>query len=209
MKEVLSLRPRHASFLLVVALHALVLLLALRPREPDTLPVPIPTLDAQIIAENPTRPLPPPEQPPTLERPHIDLIPPDIPITESAPGAPTAAPPAPAAVAAVVATASQKHEDLPEPVTPPRFDAAYLNNPPPIYPMPSRRVHEQGTVTLRVRVSQVGTALEVLLERTSGSMHLDEAAMDAVRRWRFTPAMRGKESVEAWVLVPVEFQLRH
>jgi protein TonB len=51
--------------------------------------------------------------------------------------------------------------------------------------------------------------LEVLLERTSGSSHLDEAAMEAVRRWRFTPAMRGKEVVEAWVLVPVEFQLRH
>ncbi len=207
--QALPLRPRHALLLLVVVLHALVLFLALLPRAPDRRPVPIPAIDAQVIAENPTPLQPPPEQPLTLERPHIDLITPDIPITESTPDAPSASPPTPAAAVAAVATASKKHADPPEPVTPPRFDAAYLNNPAPIYPMSSRRVHEQGTVTLRVRVSQVGTALEVLLEHTSGSSHLDDAAMEAVRRWRFTPAMRGRESVEAWVLVPVQFELRH
>jgi protein TonB len=93
-------------------------------------------------------------------------------------------------------------------VIPPRFDAAYLKNPPPIYPVASRRMHEHGTVFMRVRVLQQGTAAEVLIEHTSGSPRLDEAAMDAVRHWRFVPARRGTEAVEAWVLVPVEFAMQ-
>jgi protein TonB len=60
---------------------------------------------------------------------------------------------------------------------------------------------------MRVRVSPEGTAEDVLIEHTCGSQRLDEAAREAVRHWRFVPAKRGKESVEAWVLVPLEFEL--
>ncbi len=74
--------------------------------------------------------------------------------------------------------------------------------------MASRRMHEQGTVLMRVRVSSQGTAEEVLIERTSGSVRLDEAAMTAVRRWRFVPAQSGTQAVEAWVVVPLEFELQ-
>jgi protein TonB len=93
------------------------------------------------------------------------------------------------------------------PITPARFDADYLNNPPPTYPSLSRRMREQGTVILRVRVREDGLAAEVDLHHGSGHRRLDEAAMKAVRHWRFIPARRGENVIESWVLVPIEFSL--
>ncbi len=62
---------------------------------------------------------------------------------------------------------------------------------------------------LRVRVSGLGGALEVLVDHSSGSLLLDQAAASAVKQWRFVPARRGSDAVEAWVLVPVDFNLRN
>jgi protein TonB len=58
-------------------------------------------------------------------------------------------------------------------------------------------------------VSAQGGALQVLIERGSGWQLLDAAALSAVKHWRFEPARRGREPVAAWVLVPIEFDLRH
>ena len=92
-------------------------------------------------------------------------------------------------------------------VTPPAFNAAYLHNPPPVYPLVARRNGEQGTVTLRVLVTREGAPAQVSVEKTSGSGHLDHAALETVRTWRFVPARRGMEPIEAWVLVPIVFRL--
>ncbi len=91
--------------------------------------------------------------------------------------------------------------------TEPVFDAAYLHNPPPVYPLPARRSGVQGKVMLEVAVTAQGSAREVEVARSSGSSLLDNAAQDAVRQWRFVPAHRGDEVVEARVVVPVEFKL--
>ncbi len=91
--------------------------------------------------------------------------------------------------------------------TEPVFDAAYLQNPPPLYPNSARRSGVQGKVTLAVNVTTEGTAGDVIISKSSGYRLLDDAALDAVRRWRFVPAKRGNEIVEAKVLVPVEFKL--
>lgn len=93
------------------------------------------------------------------------------------------------------------------PLTPPVFNAAYLRNPPPRYPIAARRNGEQGTVTLRVLVDREGLPASVAIEKTSGFAPLDNAAREAVRAWRFVPARRGSQAVEAWVLVPVVFRL--
>ena len=92
-------------------------------------------------------------------------------------------------------------------VAPPTFNAAYLRNPAPRYPPAARRSGEQGTVTLRVLVTAEGLPSRVSVEKTSGSAHLDNAALEAVKGWRFTPARRGNEAVDGWVLVPIVFRL--
>jgi protein TonB len=92
-------------------------------------------------------------------------------------------------------------------VVSPNFNAAYLSNPAPRYPLASRRAGEQGTVTLRVLVKPDGLPAQVEVERSSGSPHLDAAALEAVKGWRFVPARQGADPIESWVLVPVVFRL--
>jgi len=92
-------------------------------------------------------------------------------------------------------------------VVPPRFDAAYLQNPEPGYPMLSKRLGEEGKVLLRVLVNPEGLAEQVEVRQSSGHARLDQAALGTVRRWRFTPARRGADRLAAWVLVPLSFQL--
>jgi protein TonB len=74
---------------------------------------------------------------------------------------------------------------------PARYDAAYLQNTPPAYPPVSRRMGEEGRVQLHVLVSAQGAAAQVLLGVSSGFARLDEAAMAAVRAWRFAPGQQG------------------
>jgi len=91
--------------------------------------------------------------------------------------------------------------------TPPSYRAAYLSNPAPRYPDAARRSGEQGMVTLRVQVARDGAASRVAVEKSSGSPHLDAAALEAVKAWRFAPARQGGNAVESWMLVPIVFRL--
>jgi protein TonB len=85
--------------------------------------------------------------------------------------------------------------------------SALVSNPAPRYPLASRRSGEQGTVTLRVLVTREGLPARVDVEKSSGSPHLDAAAQQAVKAWRFTPARQGQNTIESWMLVPVVFRL--
>jgi len=87
-----------------------------------------------------------------------------------------------------------------------RFDADYLHNPAPAYPPQSRRLKEEGTVLLLVRVSDQGAPISVEIRTSSGFERLDEAGLQAVRQWRFVPAKRGNDNVAASVLVPIQFK---
>lgn len=72
----------------------------------------------------------------------------------------------------------------------------------------SREMGEEGRVFLRVRVSTEGRAVGIQIHRSSGYERLDEAAVAAVRRWRFVPGRLGSEAVTAQVIVPINFYLR-
>lgn len=85
--------------------------------------------------------------------------------------------------------------------------ARYLSNPKPDYPEEARRQREQGVVLVNVEVGADGRPDEVSLKRSSGFPMLDEAAVDAVRRWRFDPARAGGLPVSSRVDVPVRFSL--
>lgn len=116
----------------------------------------------------------------------------EVPVVKEAPTpAPAAAAPAPSV------TVSQ-----------PRFDADYLSNPAPTYPALSRRLGEEGKVMLRVFVQPDGRPSQIEIKASSGSPRLDQAAQEAVWRWKFIPARRGDEAVGAWVQVPINFNLK-
>lgn len=92
-------------------------------------------------------------------------------------------------------------------MTPPSFGANYLHNPKPVYPALARRLGEEGTVVLQVRVSAGGLVDSVSVRHTSGYPQLDQAALAAVRQWTFTPASSAGRPVAGWVLVPILFSL--
>jgi protein TonB len=91
----------------------------------------------------------------------------------------------------------------PWPLTPPEI--ARLSK--PVYPEPARRRGERGTVELRVKVLPDGEVGEVTVNKSSGFRSLDDAAVAEARKWQFVPAMRGPRAAEAWVEVPVRFEL--
>ncbi len=91
----------------------------------------------------------------------------------------------------------------PAPVTTARYDADYLNNPAPGYPQLSRRLGEEGQVMVRAQVSADGKVLSVELKQSSGFERLDEAALKAVAKYRFTSI-----GYISFVVVPIKFNLK-
>lgn len=79
----------------------------------------------------------------------------------------------------------------------------------PRYPESARRAGAQGVTTLRVRVLENGRVGEVHVEKSAGFRDLDRAAMEAVKKWIFEPARRGRDPVAVWVKLPVKFELRN
>jgi protein TonB len=200
----LPVQPRQLLFLVVVGLHVAVIALLASIQGRDSQPVTAAAIEVRLLTDRPATPLQAAPLPPvSLERLSTEIEVPDVDITLPAPDVPivlqtAVAQPPPAPPAAVTG-----------PATPPQFDAAYLKNPAPAYPAGSRRQHHQGTVLLKVRVSEQGAALEVLVDHTSGWSELDDSALKAVKSWHFVPAQRGSTPVQAWVLIPVEFALHH
>jgi len=80
-------------------------------------------------------------------------------------------------------------------------------NRPPCYPGAARRRGWQGRVLLDVEVLRDGTVGAIAVSCSSGHRLLDEAALSAVRRWRFTPAMRSGLAVATHVRVRIVFSL--
>lgn len=67
---------------------------------------------------------------------------------------------------------------------------AVFHNRPPEYPAAAARARQQGAVIVVVHVSPSGHAASVDVVQSSGYALLDQAARDAVLRWRFLPAVR-------------------
>jgi protein TonB len=109
-------------------------------------------------------------------------------------------------VAAAASTESAPAEAQPE-YSQPLYNAAYLNNPPPVYPLAARRRGIEGTVMVRAQIQEDGHCLQADLSKSSGHEMLDKAAVAAVRSWRFVPAKRGTQTIVAWVEVPITFRL--
>lgn len=174
------------------------------------LPTPLAALMVQIVAPTPPAPAVTPPRPTPLERkPVVRSQPTPIarqPVLAAQTEAPSAAAEAPAVKEAPPPPPAPA---APAPVSQPRFDADYLLNPAPAYPALARRMGEEGKVVLRVFVEPGGRPSQIEVKTGSGSPRLDQAAQDAVWRWKFVPARRGEEAVGAWVLVPIVFNLRN
>jgi protein TonB len=106
----------------------------------------------------------------------------------------------PQAISSPVGASPPDHE--------PDYRAAYLNNPAPSYPNMAVRMGWQGKVIVNVEVLATGLAGQVSVHRSSGHQALDEAALQAVRNWRFIPARQNGQLISKAFLVPIPFTLK-
>lgn len=84
---------------------------------------------------------------------------------------------------------------------------AYLQPPVLAYPLAARRLREQGQVLVRVHVDEAGRPAQAVLQQSSGSRTLDEAALAAVAATRFMPYREGGVPRPFWVVMPLVFSL--
>jgi protein TonB len=206
---------RVMKFALVLLLHAAVLGWLLEHQIRTSHEPAIVRMDVRMIDVPPPvvdKPRPSPERQRTPVPQAVTAPPPPVltaaPSADPVPAAFAVAPPPPApareipaAVPIVPATPTP-----PVPVTAARFNADYLKNPAPGYPVMSRRLGEEGRVLLLVRVTPQGLPESVVVNQSSGFSRLDEAALAAVRQWRFVPARSGTEAIADSVTVPIIFR---
>lgn len=156
-------------------------------------------IKAVIIEAPPVEPEPyvPPETPPVAQQPVVEVPLPEIPPVTT-PVETITVPPVTEAPSAEPSTAPAIMEAKSLSVT---------RRVEPVYPPASRRLDEEGVVRLRVLVDERGRPQEVQVAKSSGFDRLDQAAVTAVRRWQFSPAMQASGAVTAWTQVNVVFKL--
>jgi len=127
------------------------------------------------------------------DRPPLLVSPDPVP----APPVPVALPPTPPTPSALPATV--RADDL---------GTRMLSGAPPSYPRESRRHRETGTVVLALTLDVDGSVAAISVAQSSGFQRLDEAALRAVRKWRWAPTTRNGQAVKVKGLVEIPFILR-
>lgn len=218
MSHAIAFSPQHlhpdtvriAALSAAIALNLGMLLVATRPFTTNLIrpaPLPTPTL---TIHSDPV-PVPPQPAPPQLKPlPHrAPMVVPRVPMVTPEPS--TFVKPAPLAIPVSTRPVTAAVVRVTAPTGPATPDAtlAYLDAPPPTYPMQARRMHMQGTVMLRVLVDASGHPQQVQVMDSSGYPLLDRTArMQVLQHWRFHPAMVDGHAASAWARVPIHFDLR-
>ncbi|HUN25339.1 MAG TPA: energy transducer TonB [Steroidobacteraceae bacterium] len=165
-----------------------------------------PPIQTDIVQEVQKRDQPPPPPPPKMERPPVEVPPPEVAINVPVETNSTAitdvtnrpvrrAPPAPRPVHhAVIRVAS--------------LDMRRSGDPNDYYPPTSRRLEEQGTAIVRACVNSEGRLDgSPSIQHTSGSSRLDEAAVKYASHARYNPETEDGRPVPGCTAFRVKFEL--
>lgn len=78
----------------------------------------------------------------------------------------------------------------------------------PVYPRKAEEYNLSGTVLIKIMITKDGSIKTISLASSSGYELLDNAALTAVKQWRFIPAKeKNGQSVDSIVLMPIRFVL--
>lgn len=206
----------------VVALHAL-LFWAVQAGLTRTVIQKMPNVVQALLLEekkpelatppSPQPPPPAPSKPPPPQTPPPAYVPPAVTPPVAAPAnaiaavSPTPSPAVPSALAAPSATpASNPAPAARAPVrTAAGVNMAQCDK--PEYPSASRRMEEEGTVTVRFLVGADGKVIQSEIEKSSGFKRLDEAARAGLSKCQFKPAMVDGKAEQAWASIKYTWRL--
>ncbi len=76
-----------------------------------------------------------------------------------------------------------------------------------VYPDMARQAGIEGRVIIRVYVDKHGKPVKTEVQMTASQM-LNQAAIDAIMKTTFTPAIQNKQPIGCWVSIPINFKLR-
>jgi protein TonB len=77
----------------------------------------------------------------------------------------------------------------------------------PDYPSASRRMEEEGTVTLKFLIGVDGKVIQADIEKTSGFTRLDEAARNALSKCQFRPGTVDGKPEQSWASIKYTWRL--
>lgn len=80
--------------------------------------------------------------------------------------------------------------------------------PPPVYPVDLRRAGKEGSVRLLAHIDSSGWVCTAIVSRGAADARLDAAALESVRQWKFVPATKAGEPVEALTSFQVTFRMQ-
>lgn len=92
--------------------------------------------------------------------------------------------------------------------TAPPTSPSILSAPDPKYPESARRANVEGAVGVGLVIGAQGSVTSAWVAESSGNAALDQAAVDAVYKWRFAPGTVNGSPVETQSRVRVNFSLR-
>ena len=78
------------------------------------------------------------------------------------------------------------------------------------YPAFAQRNNIEGNVILQVEIFVDGTVghIEIIKSLMAGPGGLDEAAVNSVKKWKFSPAKHKGKPVNCWTTIPIKFELK-
>ncbi|HWO30082.1 MAG TPA: energy transducer TonB [Candidatus Acidoferrum sp.] len=88
-------------------------------------------------------------------------------------------------------------------ITPPRE----IYSPKPKYPEAERHARREGVVKLKLVVRSDGVPRDVTVSQSS--QDFDIAAIEAVRQWKFSAAMKDGTPISVQIAVELDFSLHH
>ncbi len=128
------------------------------------------------------------------------------------PKTPTPPPPAPNSTAPAITQAATPPAAAPAaPTTPSLRTGAVIQAgahcAKPDYPSASRRMEEEGTVTLKFLIGVDGHVMQAEIEKTSGFNRLDEAARNALSKCQFRPGTVDGKPEQSWASIKYTWRL--
>jgi protein TonB len=188
---------------MIIALHAFVLWALVSGMAHKIVQVVAPNIEADIVEEVKKEDEPPPPPPPEMERPPVEVPPPEVSIDL----------PMETATNAIVDVTDKPPPPAPPP--PPRVAGSPAKmksavDPDQFYPPGAKRREEQGSPVVQACVGPNGRLVrEPVVTETSGFPELDGAAVKVAKANRYTPAMEaGTALPESCVKFKVKFVIK-
>jgi protein TonB len=82
-----------------------------------------------------------------------------------------------------------------------------VNIPKPVYPSIAIKAGIEGQTVVKALVDIDGSIIQTQILKSSGNQLLDQAALEAAMKAKFTPARQRDKMVRVWVSIPIKFVL--